>query len=48
MRNMGQPRTRWFSQVLEDIKRRGKSWQEIEEEGSWEAGKDWSFVSQLL
>jgi hypothetical protein len=23
---MGQPSTRWFSQVLEDIKNRGKSW----------------------
>jgi hypothetical protein len=29
-RPMGQSRLRWFSQVLEDIRKRGKSWQEIE------------------
>jgi hypothetical protein len=29
-RSMGSPRTKWFILVLEDIKRRGKSWQETE------------------
>jgi hypothetical protein len=31
-RPMGQPRTTWFSQVLEDMKNREKSWQEIRKE----------------
>jgi hypothetical protein len=31
-RPMGQPRTRWLRHVLQDIKKRGKKWQEIEKE----------------
>jgi hypothetical protein len=27
---MGSPRTKWFNLVLEDVKRRGMSWQETE------------------
>jgi hypothetical protein len=32
-RPMGSPRTKWSSQVLEDNKMRGKSWQEIKKGG---------------
>jgi hypothetical protein len=26
------PRIRWFGQIVEDMKKRGKSWQEIKKE----------------
>jgi hypothetical protein len=29
---MGLPRTRWLSQLMEDVKKRGRSWQESEKE----------------
>jgi hypothetical protein len=38
----------WLPCVLEDSKKRGKSWQEIEEEGLWEERRDWRpFVFHL-
>jgi hypothetical protein len=37
-RPMGWPRTRWFSQVLKDIKKKGESWQ----------GKLWGGDSKLF
>jgi hypothetical protein len=45
---MGQPRTRLFSQVLEDIKKGGKSWQEIKKERLWEDSKTSDFPSTDL
>jgi hypothetical protein len=35
-RPMGQPKRRWFNQVLEYIKNSGKMWQEIGKERLWE------------
>jgi prophage antirepressor-like protein len=34
-------RTRWFNQVLEVIKKTGKSWQEMEKEKLQEGNRDW-------
>jgi hypothetical protein len=36
------PLTGWFSQVLEDIMKKGKIWQEIENEGLQEGRRDWN------
>jgi hypothetical protein len=42
------PRTRRFSQVLEDIKRRRRSWQEIKMKRQWEERRAWDFSSADL
>jgi hypothetical protein len=43
-RLMGWSRTRWFGQVLGDVRKRGKSWQEIEKERLWEEVRDWRLL----
>jgi hypothetical protein len=40
-RPTGRPRTRWFNQVLEDIMKRGRGWQEILKEIFREDRRDW-------
>jgi hypothetical protein len=38
-------KTRWCNQALEeDIKKRGKSWQDIKKEKLWEERRDWRFL----
>jgi hypothetical protein len=48
-RHMGQPRTRGFSQVLEDIQKRGNNWQEIGKEILWDEKRleigDFTFIN---
>jgi hypothetical protein len=39
-RPMGCPRARRFRQVLQNIKKRGNNWQEIEKRKLWEGRKD--------
>jgi hypothetical protein len=38
---MGQPRIKWFCQIMENIKNRGISRKEIEKEWLWEDRQDW-------
>jgi hypothetical protein len=39
-RPLGLSRTRWFNQVLQDIRIRRKSWYEIKKEKLWDNRKD--------
>jgi hypothetical protein len=41
---MGWSRTRWFIQVLQDSKRRGKSWHKIEKDWLWGERRDWRLL----
>jgi hypothetical protein len=41
---MEEPRTRWFHEVPADIKKRGKSWQEMKKEKLEEGKRDWRLL----
>jgi hypothetical protein len=47
-RPMVRPKARWFTQLLEDIKKREKSRQEIEKDTLWEDRRDWRFFVHRL
>ena len=44
----GRPRIRWIDQIRKDIEKRGKNWEEIQENRKWENRDGCRFVSNSL